>query len=86
MHPIPRDASPDGTLAPLLEGCRFVMNRRDRHGSDIVETRLMRRKAIRVMGEEAAGTVYEPDRLTRKSGATGAACRCPPAPNAGRTT
>lgn len=66
MHPIPRDASPDSTLALLSEGYRFVMNRCERHGSDIFETRLMLRKAICVMGEEAAGMFYEPDRFTRK--------------------
>ncbi|WP_200477912.1 hypothetical protein [Azospirillum brasilense] len=81
MHPMPRDSRPDGTFAPLSEGCRFVMNRRERHDSDIVETRLMLCKAIRVMGEEAAGMVYEPERLTRKGAATGAAFRSTPAPN-----
>ncbi len=66
MHPFPRDTSPDSTLALLSEGYRFVMNRCERHGSDVFETRLMLRKAVCVMGEDAARMFYEPDRFTRK--------------------
>jgi fatty-acid peroxygenase len=58
--------SKDSTLALLREGYAFIPNRCRRHGTDAFETRLMLRKAICMMGEEAAEVFYEPDRFTRK--------------------
>ena len=66
MAGIPRDESLDGTLALLSNGYTFISDRCRRYGSDIFETRLMLRKAVCIMGEDAARIFYEPDRFTRK--------------------
>lgn len=66
MPPIPRDRSPDSTLALLSEGYTFIMDRCRRYGSDLFETRLMLRRAVCMSGEEAARMFYEPDRFTRR--------------------
>jgi fatty-acid peroxygenase len=67
MPPIPRDDSLDSTLALLSEGYTFISKRCERYQSDIFETRLMFRKAICTMGEEAASMFYHPGRFTRKA-------------------
>jgi fatty-acid peroxygenase len=63
---IPRDEGPDSTLALLSEGYTFVSDRCRRYRSDIFETRLTLKKAVCVLGEEAARMFYEPGRFTRK--------------------
>ena len=65
MASIPRDRQLDSTLALLSEGYTFISKRCRRYGSDIFETRLMLRKAICMMGEEAASVFYHADRFTR---------------------
>ena len=65
MASIPRDHQLDSTLALLSEGYAFISNRCRLYGSDIFETRLMLRKAICMMGEEAASIFYHADRFTR---------------------
>src|SRR4051812_38677430 len=62
---IPRDRSIDSTLSMLTDPYQFVGKRCARHGSDVFETRLMLRKAICAMGEDAARAFYQPDRFTR---------------------
>ncbi len=66
MAPIPRDPSPDSTLALLSEGYTFISERCRRHRSDRFETRLMLQRAVCMTGEEAARVLYEPDRFTRR--------------------
>jgi fatty-acid peroxygenase len=66
MSQIPRENSRDSTLAFLSEGYMFISNRCARYHTDIFETRLMFRKAICIMGEEAARMFYHPGRFTRK--------------------
>lgn len=66
MPTIPRDKTLDSTLALLRDGYRFTSKRARRYRSDIFETRLMLRKAVCVLGEEAARIFYEPDRFTRR--------------------
>jgi fatty-acid peroxygenase len=63
---IPRDRSIDGTLALLADPYRFISTRCRRNGSDAFETRLMLRRAVCVMGEDAARMFYVPDRFTRR--------------------
>jgi cytochrome P450 len=65
MASIPRDRQLDSTLALLSEGYTFISKRCRLYGSDIFETRLMLRKAICMMGEEAASEFYHADRFTR---------------------
>lgn len=64
---IPRDPSPDATLALLRRGYRFVAERCRRHGSDAVQTRLMLRPVVCAYGEDAARAFYHPDRFTRRN-------------------
>ncbi len=66
MPQIPRDRSPDSTLALLRDGYRFISKRCARHRSDVFETRLMLRKAVCMLGADAARIFYDGDRFTRK--------------------
>ncbi len=66
--PIPRDPSPDSTLALLREGYSFIPERCRRFGSDLFETRLMLTKAVCMSGAEAAAQFYRRDRFTRRGG------------------
>ncbi|KAA2237975.1 cytochrome P450 [Salinarimonas soli] len=66
--PIPRDPSPDSTLALLREGYAFIPERCRRLGSDLFETRLMFTKAVCMSGPEAAAQFYRRDRFTRRGG------------------
>ena len=65
MASIPRDHQLDSTLALLSDGYTFISKRCRLYGSDIFETRLMLRKAICMMGEEAASVFYHANRFTR---------------------
>ncbi len=65
MTSLPRDPSPDSTLALLSEGYDFIGARCRRLNTDIFETRVMLRRAICVQGEEAARMFYEEGRFTR---------------------
>ena len=65
MSQIPREKSVDSSLALLSEGYTFVAKRCQRYQSDIFETRLMLRRAICTVGEEAASMFYHPGRFTR---------------------
>src|SRR6478672_22824 len=64
--PFPREAGFDSTLALLSEGYAFIGNRCRRHRSDVFETRLMLRRAVCALGEDAAAMFYHPGRFTRK--------------------
>jgi fatty-acid peroxygenase len=55
----------DRTLALLSEGYAFIPQRCRRHGTDVLETRIMLTKVVCMMGEEAARVFYEPERFTR---------------------
>jgi fatty-acid peroxygenase len=64
--PIPRDPSPDSTLALLREGYSFIPERCKRLGADLFEARLMLTKALCMSGPEAAAQFYRRDRFTRR--------------------
>ena len=66
MSQLPGDTRADSTLALLADGYTFIAKRCQRYESDIFETRLMLKKAICILGEEAAQVFYEPDRFTRR--------------------
>jgi fatty-acid peroxygenase len=51
---IPRERTPDSTLALLREGFEFVTNRCRRHGADAFAARLMLRPVVCMQGAEAA--------------------------------
>jgi len=63
---IPRDKGYDHTLSLLAETYNFIGNRCRRYMSDIFETRLMFRKVICILGEEAAREFYRLGRFTRQ--------------------
>lgn len=62
---IPREASPDSTLALLCDPYHFVAKRRQRHGSEAFRGRLMLQPTIFFGGEEAARLFYDPDKFMR---------------------
>ncbi|WP_019142768.1 cytochrome P450 [Noviherbaspirillum massiliense] len=66
MPAIPRDDSFDSTLALLSDGYTFISKRCARFQSDIFETRLMLRRAVCTMGEDAARMFFHPGRFTRR--------------------
>lgn len=66
MSEIPRDPTPDSTLALFSDGYLFISNRCRRHRSDAFETRLMLRKVVCMLGSEAAEIFYGGDRFTRR--------------------
>lgn len=65
--PIPRAAEIDSTI-PLLftEGYAFISNRCRKLETDIFRTRIMFRKAVCTLGEEAAEQFYWAGRFTRR--------------------
>jgi fatty-acid peroxygenase len=54
VAPIPRERTPDSSLALLREGFEFVTNRCLRHGTDTFAARLMLRPVVCMQGAEAA--------------------------------
>jgi hypothetical protein len=56
----------DRTIALLSEGYTFIGGRARRYQSDAFDSRLMLRRAVCTVGEEAARMVYAPGRFTRK--------------------
>jgi fatty-acid peroxygenase len=62
----PRDKSFDSSLALLLEGYSFGLNRFRRYRTDIFETRLMLLKVVYLRGEEAARIFYDEGRFVRR--------------------
>ncbi len=71
MPAIPRESSPDSTLAVLADPYRFIMKRCAEHGTDLFEARLLLRRTICLHGEEAARLFYDETRFTRVDAAPG---------------
>ena len=63
---IPRDRAFDSSLAMLSDPYRFIAKRCARNGSDAFRTRLMLRRAVCIVGEEASRMFNQPDRFTRR--------------------
>ncbi|WP_089158062.1 cytochrome P450 [Micromonospora sp. NBS 11-29] len=66
MSTMPSDRGPDGTLAFLREGYRFVGARCDRLGTDVFQTRLLLEHTICLRGREAAELFYDEERFVRR--------------------
>ncbi|MEV6814515.1 cytochrome P450 [Micromonospora sp. NPDC051296] len=66
MATIPRDRSPDSTVAFLRAGYRFISERCERHGSDIFQARLLLEPTICLRGRPAAELFYDADRFVRE--------------------
>lgn len=69
MPQIPRDRSPESSLALLREGNRFIATRCERYRSDIFQARLLFRTTFCMSGERAARLFYDNDRFTRTDAA-----------------
>ncbi|WP_460837151.1 cytochrome P450 [Noviherbaspirillum agri] len=65
MNPIPHEKTADSTFALLHDGYTFISRRCAQLQTDVFETRLMLRKAICAMGEEASEMFFHPGRFTR---------------------
>src|SRR4051794_35193940 len=63
---IPRDGGIDSTLRMMADPYRFISKHCNRFDTDVFATRLMFRRAICAMGEEAAQVFYHADRFTRR--------------------
>lgn len=66
MNRIPQDKGIDSTLALLTDGYAFIAKRCKALQADAFETRLMLRRVICAMGEDAAAMFYTPGRFTRQ--------------------
>ena len=63
--PIPRDPTPDCTLALLREGYEFIRHRAERYSTDAFAARLMLQPTVCMTGAEAASVFYADGRLSR---------------------
>jgi fatty-acid peroxygenase len=68
---IPRDRSPDSTLALLRDPYRFIARRCRRYRSDVFQTRILLRGTICMSGQEAARVFYNPGYFMREGAAPG---------------
>ncbi|HEY8607958.1 MAG TPA: cytochrome P450 [Noviherbaspirillum sp.] len=66
MPALPRERTADATLSLLSEGYRYISRRCERFETDAFETRLMLRRAVCAMGEDASRMFYHPGRFTRR--------------------
>lgn len=66
---MPREEGIDHSLGLLKEGYNFILNRRQSLQSDIFETRILGKKAICMIGEEAAQIFYDPKKFQRNGAA-----------------
>lgn len=66
---MPKDDGIDHSIALLKEGYHFILNRSEKLSSNVFETRLLGRKAICMIGEEAAQIFYDPQKFQRKDAA-----------------
>jgi fatty-acid peroxygenase len=68
---MPRDKSPDSSIALLLDPYRFISKRCRRYRSDVFEARLLLQKTLCMTGPETAQLFYDPDRFMRQGAAPG---------------
>ncbi|WP_410509907.1 cytochrome P450 [Methanosarcina hadiensis] len=69
MRQIPADNVPDSTLSLLFDGYEFISKKCQKYQSDVFETRLMLKKTICMLGQEACQVFYNND-LFQREGAT----------------
>lgn len=68
---IPRDKSPDSSLALLRDPYRFIGKRCRRYRSDVFQTRILLRRTLCMSGREAARLFYNPGYFMRAGAAPG---------------
>ena len=64
-----KDKGFDNTLNLMQEGYLFIKNRTDQYQSNMIETHILGRKVICMVGEEAAKLFYDPERFQRNGAA-----------------
>jgi fatty-acid peroxygenase len=69
MPEMPRDESPDATLALVREGYDFIRNRCRDYGTNVFRTRLALKETICMRGEEEARLFYDNERFKREGAA-----------------
>ena len=71
MPKIPRDSLPEATLAFAADPYHFISRRCSRYNADLFETRLLLRKTICMMGQDAARLFYDASRFKRQGAPPG---------------
>lgn len=71
MPEIPRDSSPDATIALLRQGYRFISDRCRSLRTDVFETRLLLRPTICFLGSGAARVFYDTEHIKRRGAMPG---------------
>lgn len=66
---MPREEGIDHSISLLKEGYHFILNRSRKFQSNIFETRILGKKAICMIGEEAAAVFYDPAKFQRQGAA-----------------
>ena len=69
MPRMPRDKSPDSTMALMLDPYGFISKRCRLYGSDVFQTRIQLQKTLCMTGPEAARLFYDPSRFMRRGAA-----------------
>lgn len=66
---MPREEGIDNSLSLIREGYMYILNRHHSFNSDVFETRLLGKKAICMVGKEAAEVFYDTEKFKRKDAA-----------------
>lgn len=66
---MPKEEGIDHSIGLLKEGYHFILNRSEKLRSNVFETRILGKKAICMLGEEAAQIFYDPQKFQRKDAA-----------------
>ena len=66
---MPREEGIDHSLSLMREGYMYILNRRHSFNSNVFETRLLGKKAICMVGKEAAEVFYDTEKFKRKDAA-----------------
>ena len=66
---MPREEGIDHSLSLMREGYMYILNRRKSFNSNVFETRLLGKKAICMVGKEAAEIFYDTEKFKRKDAA-----------------
>ena len=66
---MPREEGIDHSISLLKEGYKFIVNRQRKLHANVFETRILGKKAICMIGEEAAKLIYDTDKFQRNGAA-----------------
>lgn len=69
MPRMPRDKSPDSTMALMIDPYGFISKRCRLYGSDVFQTRIQLQTTLCMTGPEAARLFYDPNRFMRRGAA-----------------